>query len=171
MKQNALQILDRLIKPETKRQRRLTELLRPPEVDSYDWFMFVPTCFNAALDIQQTIRMIEKQETLQWTQGSTFSFSVGDIIYNTAKAYEKWSEAVKHIRYCFHVTDATPVAPANGSAHRKPGKVKFDLLVPNEAGTSLTRSSSHDMTQDEFVRFLIAGSTLQLSLSSPDMLL
>jgi hypothetical protein len=169
--QNSLQILDKLVKPEKHRQRRLIDLLRPSHVATVDWFMFVPTCFNAALDIQQTARVIKKQETLQWTQGSTFSFSVGDVIYNTPKAYEKWSEAVKHIRHCFHVTNATPVAPANGLAQRKPGKVAFDLLIPNEAGTSLTCGSKHDMTQDEFVRLLIAGSSSQLTLSSPDTLL
>src|ERR1019366_4498825 len=122
MKQNSLQILDKLVKPEKQRQRRLSDLLRPPDIAAVDWFMFVPTCFNAALDIQQTTRIIEKRETLQWTQGSTFSFSVGDIIYDTPKAYEKWSDALKHVRYCFHITDATPVAPANGSAQRKPGR-------------------------------------------------
>jgi hypothetical protein len=171
MKQTSLQILDKLVKPEAQRQRRLTDLLRPPDVAAVDWFMFVPTCFNAALDIQQTVRVIEKQETLQWTQGSTFSFSVGDIIYNTPKAYEKWSEALKHIRFCIHVIDATPVAPASASAQRKPGRLAFDLLIPNEAGISLMRSSKHDMTQDEFIRLLIAGTSAQLTLSSPDTLL
>lgn len=171
MKQNSIQILDKLVKPEIQRQRRLTELLRPPGNDSFDWFMFVPICFNAALDIQQTTRVIEKRKTLQWTQGSTFSFSVGDIIYDTPKAYEKWSVALKHVRYCFQITDSTPVAPANASAQRKPGKVTFDLFSPNETRTSLKRRSSHDMTQDEFVRLLIAGLSSQLTLSNPDTLL
>ena len=171
MKQNSLQLLDELVKPKAQRQRRLTELLRPPDVATVDWFMFVPIYFNAALDIQQTTRIIEKRETLQWTQGATFSFSVGDIIYNTPKAYKKWSEAVKHIQYCFHVTDATSVAPANGSAQRRPGTVTFDVLIPDKAKTRLTRGSNYDMTQDEFVRLLIAGSSSQLTLSRPDTLL
>ncbi|MCE0483852.1 MAG: hypothetical protein LV479_06410 [Methylacidiphilales bacterium] len=203
MKQNSLQILDKLVKIEAKRQRRLTDLIRSPETDCFDWFMFVPICFNAALDIQQTPRIskepqsklrgifggepklreksrqasrnstqeIKKKETLQWTQGSTFSFSAGDIIYDTKKAYEKWSNALKYIRYCFHITEAMPVTPANGLALRKPGKITFDLLIPNETRTNLLRSSRHDMNQDEFVRLLISGSSAQLSLSSFDTLL
>ena len=175
MKPSALKTLDTLVTPQEKRQKRLIELLRRPDVLTTDWFMFVPSCFNAALDIQETVRIIkdqgEKRGALQWTQGSKFSFSVGDVVYDTPRAYEKWSEALKHIRHCFHVRAATSVAPANGASQRSAGRVTFDLLIPDKSKTKLTLGSKHDMTQDEFVRLLIAGSSSQLTLSSPDTLL
>jgi hypothetical protein len=170
MKQNSLKILDRIVTAQKQRQRRLTTLLRSPDKDAFDWFMFVPIQFNAALDILQTTRVIQKREVLQWTQGSKFSFSGGDRIYDTPKAYEQWAEALKHIRYSFHVRHATSVSPANGTSERNAGVVNFELLIPNKSRTSLIRKSVHETTQDEFVRLLIVGASSQLSLAFAEML-
>lgn len=165
MKQDALKLLEEIVTNGKGRQRRFTELIRSPTEADSDWFMCVPTCFNGALDIQQTIRIVDSRETLTWTQGTNFSFAAGDRIYDTSKAYDQWSEALKHIHYCIHVTHATAVRPSETSVPRKTGSVTFELLVPNPSHSGLTFAATHTSTQDELVRFIIAGVCPQLELT------
>ena len=59
MKQKTLEILDRMTRAGAAKEDRLTELLRDPEADATPgWFMHVPKCFDDALDIKQTTRVI-----------------------------------------------------------------------------------------------------------------
>jgi hypothetical protein len=147
-----------------KRTNRVTELLKAPDDEqSTGWFMCVPSCFNNALDIRQTPRKKDGKDSLIWTQGSAFSFKPGDAIYDTSKAYSEWGEALKHLSVCIQVNQATNAAPEKSNADgdstvpRNPGVVRFSILTPNDQRTAVVKSGDAELTQDEFVRFLIGG--------------
>jgi hypothetical protein len=172
MKHDAITIFQKIANHGKSRQRRLTDLLRSPTESDSAWFMCVPPCFNAALDILQTLRIVGHRQTLTWTQGSNFSFAAGDSIYDTPIAYkDQWSDALQHIRYCIQVTRATAVTPAEHSTPRHPGSVTFDLLTPNSARTGLMTTATHTVTQDDLVQLLITGSCSQFTLTPRDTLL
>ena len=163
MREKTLKLLDRIIELK-KRDTRPTDLLRDPEAEYAEgWHMCVPKCFNDALDIRRTERVTKGKKKLEWTQGSTFLFKPGNILYDTPKAYEPWSEALKHIKRCIQVKDASEAIPGEKGtkekpgAPRNPGLVKFDILVPDESRSKLIKTEEEELTQDDFVRFLITG--------------
>lgn len=124
--------------------------------------MCVPSCFNNALDIRQTLRKKDGKESLIWTQGSAFSFKPGDTIYHTPKAYSEWSEAVRHLCLCIQVHQATDASPEKsiadgGTVPRNPGVVRFSILTSNDHKTAVVKRGDAELTQDEFVRLLIRG--------------
>lgn len=163
MKQKALDILDRLKRSGASKEDRLTDLMRDPFSDATPgWFMHVPKCFNDALDIKQTTRVIGKQSASIWTQGATFTFKTGDLLYDTSKAYELWSLALQHIRVAVQVRSAIDATSPQPGIPRKPGSVTFDVLEPTEDRTKLVPKGSCTLTQDEFVRMLITGNGLPL---------
>jgi len=170
MKPKALQILDSALRitesadKKPKKKPRLTELLHSPEAEETpDWYMCVPACFNEALDIRLTPRQQAGQQRMVWTQGSTFSFKQGDIIYDTPKAYLQWSEALKHLHLGVIIrlaVDSVPEKRNEGGdviSPRNHGQVSFTLHRPNAEKTRLIEYGEHELTQDDFVRFLIAG--------------
>ena len=161
MRDAELAILDRLKSPQEKKPERLSELLRDPDADATPhWFMNVPKCFNEALDIRETTRVIKKTPTLVWTQGSTFAFKPGDILYDTEKASGEWSEALRHIKVSLHIRSATCANSQQPGASRAPGVVSFDVMTPSTDAAHLITISSRTLTQDEFVRLLISGEGL-----------
>lgn len=162
MRTEALSTLTKLVTGGKTREHRLTTLMRAPEDASADWFMHVPVCFNNALDIRRTIRVGADKPV--WTQGANFSFSAGDTIYDTTQAYDRWADALLHIRYCFHVSQATAVSPPTTGAGRQPGSVTFTVSTPNEPRSALSHVRTSTVTQDEFVRLLITGFPAELSL-------
>jgi hypothetical protein len=117
--------------------------------------MYVPDTFNDALDIRLTEVVSEPRPI--WTQGANFSFATGDTIYDTPLAYQGWSTALQHIRTCIQISHASPVQSPIGGAVRQPGAVTFSVMVPNKPRTALSYVRSYTVTQDEFVRILIAG--------------
>ena len=158
MKSRALDVLRRLLGVKEGRRNRLTDLLKDPQENHPEgWHMCVPPCFNEALDIRRTERVANKKKTLVWTQGSAFSFRVGDTLYDTVEAYRVWSEALKHINLCVSVKQASDAAPAGGSGERNPGRVTFSVLSPDSKRSKVVRRGEHTLTQDEFVKFLIQG--------------
>jgi hypothetical protein len=158
MTQQALTILDHIVRERSTRENRITELLRDPKAKYADgWYMCVPTCFNEALDIKQTERVQNKKKILVWTQGSFFSFKEGDTLYDTPDAYKVWSEALKCISLCIQVKSASSAGPTDGSAGRSPGSVTFSIFTPNSDRSKIIEIGNHTMSQDDFVRFLIAG--------------
>jgi hypothetical protein len=160
-RQEVLSLFDRLTRPNAKKEERLTELLKDPEADGTSGrHFFVPKCFNSALDISQTPRKVDGKTVTIWTQGSNFAFKKADTLYDCAKGYEVWGEALRHIRLCIQVTSATDATSQQPSIARTPGSVAFDIFVPNSDKTQLVRSASHTLTQDAFVRFLISGEGL-----------
>ena len=163
MRQTAIDILDRLIRDRADKDDRLTDLLRDPEAETAPaWFMHVPTCFNDALDIKQTPRVLVRKTkpVLAWTQGREFSFKGGDVLYDTPSGYQQWSEALRHILLCVQVSSAMDATSPPPPAERSAGTVAFHVLIPSRHRTRLTRSSNHILTQDAFIRFLISGEGL-----------
>jgi len=158
MSQEALDILQRLTGDVLTRQNRLTELLKPATADYAEgWFMCVPKCFNESLDIRLTERIVNGRKALVWTQGSAFSFSEGDTLYDTPNAYEKWSQALKSSSLCVQVKQALAAGPASDGSVRSAGSVTLDIFRPDKRGSKLVSHGQYTMSQDAFVRFLIAG--------------
>ena len=159
----ALNLTDESSKKST-RTKRQPDLIKPPDNnESCGWHMYVPASFNNALDIRQTPRIKDGKETSVWTQGSTFSFKTGDTIYDTPKAYIEWREALKHISLCVSVEEATDAIPAKNNTEqneiipRQSGSVRFSILTPNDQQTEIVKRGSFQLTQDEFIQFLIEG--------------
>lgn len=147
-----------MLYPPSSVQTRLKEFLKKPEDRSpSDWFMHVPASFNLALDIHKTPRQEGRKKWLEWTQGATFAFHRGDRIYDTPKGYLKWDEAMKHIEYCITVDHAKEATPPFQSKKRTVGSVYFSVFRPNAGRTKLECEDQFHLTQDEFVRLLIAG--------------
>ena len=158
MIQQALTILDDLIREKRSRENRMEKLLKDPSTESGEgWYMCVPSCFNEALDIKRTERVKNKNKRLVWTQGSWFSFKRGDTIYDTPDAYKVWSEALESISLCVQVKIAYNAGPSDGVSERFSGSVTFSILTPNKTRTKVVERAEHTMSQDDFVRFLIAG--------------
>lgn len=162
MRTEALSTLTKLVTGGKTREHRLTTLMRTPEDANDDWFMHLPVCFNNALDIRRTIRVGADKPI--WTQGANFSFAAGDTFYDTQQAYDRWADALQHIHYCFHVSQATAVSPPTTATGRQPGSVTFTVSTPNEPRTALSHLRTSTVTQDEFVRLLITGFPADLSL-------
>ncbi|MDD5451758.1 MAG: hypothetical protein PHT49_07700 [Desulfovibrionales bacterium] len=159
MNQEALDILQRLTEDASiRRQKRLTQLLKPAEAEYAEgWFMCVPKCFNDSLDIRLTERIVDGHLALVWTQGSAFSFSEGDILYDTRNAYKVWSEALKSISLGVQVRQALAAGAASEGNGRSPGSVTFEILKPDKRRSKLVGNGYYTLSQDDFVRFLIAG--------------
>jgi len=158
MIEDALSILDDLIREKRSRENRTENLLKDPSTQCGDgWYMCVPSCFNDALDIKRTERVKSRKKRLVWTQGSWFSFKRGDTVYDTPDAYKVWSEALKSINLCVQIKMASNAGPSDGASERFSGSVAFAILTPNKARSKLVERAEHTISQDDFVRFLIAG--------------
>ena len=165
MSQQALNLLEHILREKSTRAKRLTDLLKDPndnEKFAEGWHMCVPPCFNDALDIKQTERMQNKITTLAWTQGTSFSFKAGDMLYDTPDAYDTWSEALKHIGLGVQVDAAFSAGPSEDISGRFPGRVTFSIFTPNEDRSKIVRRAVHTMSQDDFVKFLILGPSEEL---------
>ncbi len=154
MSQEALDLLERLTIDAPKRQKRRTELLKPAETESTEgWFMCVRDCFNNSLDIRRTERTVNGRKVLVWTQGSAFSFAVGDTLYDAADACKAPATAPSVL---VQVREALPAVPASENSGRFSGSVTFDIH-------GMHGRIGHTLTQDAFVRFLIAGPSGELA--------
>ncbi|RPJ73337.1 MAG: hypothetical protein EHM20_12405 [Alphaproteobacteria bacterium] len=153
-----ISILDDLIRAKSKKKNRSMTLLKAPDAKvSNGWYMYVPPCFNESLDIRRTERVIAKKKELVWTQGSWFSFKRGDTLYDTPKAYQVWSEALKYIGLCLQIKAASNVEIFKDNRERFSGSVTFLILIPDKNRIKIIERNEHTMSQDDFVRFLIAG--------------
>ncbi len=164
-----LALLEKLISAKTdKREKRSLNLLRSPTGDHpANWRLFLPRSFNSALDIAQTERVVTrcgtKQTVLQWTQGSTFAFGSGDIIYDTEEAYLPWAEAINKFRWCVEVVRAAPSSPQQKDSPRYPGSVSIKISRPDGPNIGLVEVGRVETTQDDFVRFVIGGDVESLA--------
>jgi hypothetical protein len=181
-RESSLKLLTKLINQEKmknenrypSKERRETELLKEADrtqTDKDDWFIHVPSCFNDCLDIAKTNRVIKhkspsEDEDIQkeekkiekiWTQGSRFAFHRGCILYDTPKAYQKWSIAINEIKYCITIYSGKEAVPAINDQERVPGVVDFSILSPRPLTTELEEIGEFSLTQDDFVSFLING--------------
>ena len=156
----ALNLLN-LLRRQTGKEERLTELLRDPDSGATPgWSIHVPTCFNDALDIRQTQRKVDGKAVLTWTQGPNFGFSSGDVLYDRPEAYQQWSEALKHVTVCVQVRAASPKTLDGTGGASTPGIVTFDILKPTPDRKTLESEATHSLPQEAFVRFLITGTGL-----------
>lgn len=151
----AAEVLKTIIDGGWKEVRSENRFLKSPQLDTHDWFFFLPSCFNSSLDIALTPRVQQRQETLVWTQGHRFRFQTGDLIYNHPKAYEVWGADPPPFRYCVQVQQAREVTVKGQT--RDPGFVVADLYEVDSATKRLEFSRSLSFTQDDFVKFLIEG--------------
>jgi hypothetical protein len=159
LNQRALIVLDKIRGNKGLRANRLRELLKNPEVEyTLDWYMCVPRCFNDALDIKKTTRVENREEKLVWTQGSTFTFKVGDIIYDNESAYSlPWQEAIHKIHLSIQVTEIRGDATAINKETEFSGRVVFQVLTPDVTTTRLENIGEGSLSNQEFVKFLISG--------------
>lgn len=127
------------------------------ELYAKDWYIPVPEFFKPALDIQETERKIEGRKRLIWTQGSWFSFKLGDTLYDSPSAYQAWPPGLDKVNLCINIQDAAPAVPATKKKPRDHGFVEFTLMTPDEERTHLVEVENKTLTQDEFIRFLILG--------------
>lgn len=173
---DSIKTWDELIHAKKSRIKRTSNLLRDPlSQDTPDWYMCVPSFFNNALDIKfiERVKTIKQQDQenpnskvkkikkteLVWTQGSAFFFEEGCTLYDTINGYLEWSEAIKKIKLCIQIIKSVEATPRIADLDRDPGSITFKILVPNQEKTKLTPLGDYIMTQDEFIRFLIAGPT------------
>jgi hypothetical protein len=119
------------------------------------WYMSLHRAFREALDI------VENDQGVS-TQGSSFNFAAGSIIYDHRSGYAPGGTA----RGCIQVLKARPSVPApKGTPQgRDRGFVSFGwyALPPSgrcvvESGGRLVPSFEIETSQDEFIVFLIAG--------------
>ena len=161
--ERALKLLECLTRQSGK-DKRLTELLREPDCSAITgWHFYVPACFNDALDIRQTERVVEGKTVSIWTQGANFDFNTGDVLYDTADAYKDWADTLRNVRVCVQVKAATPKSSGETGRISSSGNVTFDLMKPGEDRKALAFVSRHSLSQDEFVRFLVSGDGLAAS--------
>jgi hypothetical protein len=159
MTNGTIELLDFLITPSEKRIIRQEKLLKSPYESNSDWYFDVPPCFNQALDICQTERITDGKLRLIWTQGSAFSFQAGDTLYSHCNVYGCcWREALKKMTCCVSILEAESATPQNKEKPRNPGKVVFKQYSVDRKTNQLREEYSRvEMTQDDFVRFLIKG--------------
>lgn len=151
-----------------------------------EWYMCIPEAFRPALDMEQSERKIEGQKRLVWTQGSRFSFKLGDTLYDSHHAYKAWPEGLKETNLCVQVREASQAVPSDRKGKkstqidwrktfksspsktieeavkllqipRDPGRVEFVIKTPDEDRQIMVERTRQTLTQDEFVRFLIMG--------------
>lgn len=119
------------------------------------WAFAVTAAFRSAFDIQWSQEVKDKTVIWEgWTQGGNFAFSAGDMLYDTAEAYEAtWAESFKKITTCVQVTAAIS---ANSNAMSE-GSVTFLINHPNLLKGSMVNGQIYNATQKEFVGFLRTG--------------
>jgi hypothetical protein len=171
--QSSIYILDKLITQEkTRKFQRLTELIADfSNGYAKDWFFCIPKFFYEALDIKYTERK-EKGKTLKlWTQGSTFKFDTGDIIWNHAYPYCKnfVSEIIKP-KIGILVQSSEPCLPkTKDREQRYSGKVNFILFTerndPDSKFIWKKIAGNYNGSQDDFVEFLIKGNSQTFKLN------
>jgi hypothetical protein len=134
------------------------------------WYFCVPIFFYEALDIKFTKRKIDKKEIKLWTQGSTFKFSTGDVIWNHAYSYCKnfVSEIIKP-KIGILVQSSEPCLPkTKDREQRYSGKVNFILFTERNDPDSKfiwKIAGNYNGSQDDFVEFLIKGNSQSFNLN------
>lgn len=114
-KKESLRILDLSIALQDN-DERMDELLTDfAQGFAEGWGMAVGSCFRDALDIRQTEKVAGGKKARVFTQGGTFSFSQGDTLYDTPRAYdEEWGTALQSIGTAYQIIGGTPSRPEKG---------------------------------------------------------
>jgi hypothetical protein len=150
----AVNLLDILIDPQSSIGKGTQLLCCPDKSPVYSglrdlplfegWAFWVEDCFLPALDITRQTRTDNKQQFSVWTQGSAFSFKEGAILYRPDGAS------------MIQITDARAAIPAKSNEERDPGYVLVQCYKCVHKPKLWEHIDTLPMTQDEFVRLLIA---------------
>jgi hypothetical protein len=138
--------------PQNREER--SEILDPDLVTSRftsGWAFAVPASFKAAFDIRWDVRQEKLVTRKAWTQGKNYCFSQGDVLYDTQKAYEVWSEALKHLNTCIEVIDSIAAGP------QSVGQVRFRASHPDESRIRIVCGKTYTCSQPGFVELLRTG--------------
>lgn len=105
-----------------------------------NWAFFVPSSFQSAVN-----------KWLAWkinpgTVRPMNLFAIGEVLYDTPKAYQIWSSALKHIKKAISIDEVVA------------DRVKFTLSASD--GVTLLPVSRHSLYIDEFMSFLESGEKL-----------
>lgn len=130
--------------------KRSLVLLREHSVGDPEWSYWVPPCFNAALDIKLTARMIEGKQVSVWTQGGLLAFSAGDVLHLQSSGGHVDSLE------CVQVVSATPDYFADDSGFL-PGNVEFDVIVRPDLRSPYRTIRRDSLSQLDFLKLLIWG--------------
>ena len=147
---NAINLLDSM-----KNLRiRSREILRAANTENdHGWAFYVPKWFNEALDIKLIDQLWNTVSRLVWSQGNSFSFKQGDILYETKYDYEIGNARLQVISgESAEGVDRIDVdeenIEENSIKERFAGFVKY---------RDFADKSEKTMSQDVFVRMLIEG--------------
>ena len=105
-----------------------------------NWAFFVPSSFQSA---------VNKWLTWKTNPGSVRPmnlFAAGEVMYDTPKAYQIWSSALKHIKEAISIDEVVA------------DKVKFTLSASD--GVKLLPARTYTLYIDEFMSFLESGKIL-----------
>ena len=84
------------------------------------------------------------------------------LFRSTKEAYKPWAEAIKAIKICMQVTRAVS-ASSSEAGLRFPGRISFDVFLPDQDKLKLQKVREYEMTQYEFVSVLIFGPSAELA--------
>lgn len=148
-----------------RRVRSLNPSVTFPSGYAEGWVIAVPAWYRHSIDIELTERVVkdpvtnEKNKKMVWTEGipQIYSFSTGDVFYNTRTVYEKqWCDALADITLVLQVASAMP-DKLRGKTSKVPGWVQISEYRPRPDRSGLDMVASHRMTQDEFIATLKTG--------------
>lgn len=122
-----------------------------------NWHFVVGECFKKELDIELSTRQKQKKAYKVWTQGPYFSFSEGNIFYDSLDAFKlQWGDALKTINKACQVIKASPSKPSETEIPEE-GFVEFRLFVNDRATNQLKLDKKLKTTQTQFVEYLKNG--------------
>lgn len=145
----SLDVLTRAIALKDK-EARLTTLLADFSGDyANGWNAAVGTYFRDALDIKQTST---DEKNAAWTQGGTFAFCQGDILYDTPLAYQEWNSAMQHVGIAYQITEAITARPEKQQIYFKRNPSYSGSLKGDRIRANVTRRQAVvDATPNEWI--------------------
>ena len=129
------------------------------------WHMAVGTYFRDALDIKQTPKVTQDSKTVIWTQGGAFSFSQGDVLYDTPLAYQQWDNALQHIRAAYQVLEGTPSRPEKKQVYYRKNRNYTGSLAGDRNRANVSRREAilkvtpTEWTEEEKLGALVKSAT------------
>lgn len=157
--------LDVLLELKLSRKREVrstSRFLKDPEAEqATDWYFPLPKAFNKALDIRKTDRVIDGHKVKVWSQGSYFTFDVGDMILSGCKP-DIWSKSFTKEVICIQVVDALYSMPATDTDSRYSGEVTLKIFRPDDIAGKSRYCGMAVISQDALIEYLITGRNTQI---------
>jgi hypothetical protein len=147
-------------------------LLKDPHAATHSsWHLWLPPHFNASLDLRFIWRQQVKNKEIvskwkEWSQGSSFCFNEGAIIYDRdVSGLETWGEKLDTIDFYVVIGHSKPAISQPGrdlsledsnSTNRNQGSVNIKIYMPTSDHGSVL-SGEYTVTQEQFVLYAISG--------------